>query len=65
MGVISVAHEAGKLNDLRAILGNDIAMKAFRDGTRPFPDGTIMARLAWEYVPSVENNAIFDSLNLS
>lgn len=57
--VISVAHEAGGLNDIRAILGNDVAMRAFRDGTRPFPEGTIIARLAWKYVPSAENNAIF------
>ncbi len=57
--VISVAHEAGSLNDLRVLLGNDVAMKAFREGTRPFPDGAIIGRLAWQYVPSAENNAIF------
>jgi hypothetical protein len=57
--MISVAHEAGSLNDFRAILGNDIAIKAYRDRTRPFPDGAIIARLAWKYVPSDENNAIF------
>ena len=57
--LIGVAHEAGKLNDLRAILGNDIAVKAYRDGTRPFPDGAIIARLAWEYVSSAENDAVF------
>jgi Cytochrome P460 len=57
--LISVAHEEGDLDDLRAILGNDIAIKAFRDGTFPFPDGTIIARLAWKYVPSAENNAVF------
>jgi hypothetical protein len=57
--VISVAHEAGGLNDIRAILGNDVAVKAFRDGTRSFPDGAVIARLAWQYVSSVENNAIF------
>ena len=57
--MISVAHEAGSLNDIRAVLGNDIAMKAYRDGTRPFPDGAIIGRLAWKYVPSDENNAIF------
>ncbi|AWN40428.1 cytochrome P460 [Methylobacterium durans] len=57
--LISVAHEAGSLNDLRAVLGNDVAVKAYRDGTRPFPDGTIIGRLAWKYVPSEENNAIF------
>ena len=54
-----MAHEAGNLNDLRAILGNDIAVKAYRDGTRPFPDGAIIGRLAWTYVPSAENNAVF------
>jgi hypothetical protein len=57
--LISVAHEAGSFNDLRAVLGNDVAIKAFREGTRPFPDGAIIARLAWKHVPSAENNAIF------
>ena len=47
--LISVAHEEGSLNDLRAILGNDVAIKASRDGTLPYPDGTIIARLAWSY----------------
>ena len=44
--LISVAHEEGNLNDLRAILGNDIAIKASREGKLPYPDGTIIARLA-------------------
>jgi hypothetical protein len=57
--VVSVAHEAGNLNDLRAILGNDPAIKAYREGTLPFPDGTIIARLAWAYTPSEENNKVF------
>ena len=57
--MISVAHEAGSFNDIRAVLGNDIAVKAYREGERPFPDGAIIARLAWKYVPSEENNAIF------
>lgn len=57
--VISVAHEAGNINDIRAILGNEIAMKAARAGTLPFPDGAIIARLAYEYLPSPRNNAIF------
>jgi hypothetical protein len=38
--LVNVAHEAGDLNDFRVVLGNAVAMKAFRDGTRPFPDGT-------------------------
>jgi Cytochrome P460 len=57
--LISVAHEEGNNNDLRAILGNDIAVKAYREGKLPFPDGAIIARLAWVYVPSEENNKVF------
>ncbi|MFY9700068.1 MAG: cytochrome P460 family protein [Rhodoplanes sp.] len=57
--LISVAHEEGNLNDLRAILGNDVAIKAYREGKLPFPEGTIIARLAWSYVPSEENNKAF------
>jgi len=57
--LISVAHEEGNLNDLRAILGNDIAIEAYREGKLPFPDGTIIARIAWSYVPSEENNKVF------
>jgi hypothetical protein len=57
--LISVAHEEGKLNDLRAVLGNDIAIKAYREGKLPFPDGAVIARLAWKYVPSEENNKVF------
>jgi Cytochrome P460 len=57
--LISVAHEAGNNNDLRAVLGNDIAIKAYREGKLPFPDGTIIARLAWSYVSSEENNKVF------
>ena len=57
--LISVAHEEGNLNDLRAILGNGIAIDAYREGKLPFPDGAIIARLAWSYVPSEENNQVF------
>ena len=57
--LISVAHEAGDLNDIRAILGNDTAIRAYREDKLPFPDGTIIARIAWSYVPSEENNKVF------
>lgn len=57
--VISVAHEEGNNNDLRAVLGNDAAIKAYRQGKLPFPDGAIIARLAWAYVSSEENNKVF------
>src|ERR1700689_3868250 len=52
--LISVAHEEGSLNDIRAILGNDIAIKAYREDKLPFPDGTVIARIAWKDVPSEE-----------
>jgi hypothetical protein len=42
---ISVAHEEGDLHSFAAILGNDVAIKAYRDGKLPFPDGTIIAAL--------------------
>ena len=57
--LISVAHEAGKLDDLRAILGNDIAIEALRRGKPRFPDGTVIARLAWAYTQSAENDKVF------
>ena len=57
--LISVAHEAGNLNDLRAILGNDIAFKAYQEKKLPFPDGAIIARLAWSHISSEENNKVF------
>jgi hypothetical protein len=57
--LVYVAHEAGDYDDLRATLGNTLAMTAFRNGKLPFPDGTIIARLAWKYVPSAENNKVF------
>ncbi|SDA35375.1 cytochrome P460 family protein [Sphingomonas sp. NFR15] len=57
--LISVAQENGKTNDIRAILGNDIAVKAFRAGTRPFPDGATIVRLAWRYQSSPRNDAVF------
>ncbi len=57
--LISVAREEGNLNDIRAILGNDKAIKAYREGTLPFPDGAIIARIAWSYDQSEENNKVF------
>ena len=57
--LVSVAHEAGDLNDIRAVLGNDIAIKAYREGKLPFPEGAIVGRIAWSYVASAENNKTF------
>jgi hypothetical protein len=57
--LISVAHEEGSLNDIRAILGDDVAIKTYREERLPFPDGAIIARIAWNHVPSEENNKVF------
>jgi hypothetical protein len=54
--LISVARVGAPVNDMRAKLGNDVAIKAFRGGAPPFPDGTIIARLAWNQATSEENN---------
>jgi hypothetical protein len=56
---VSSAHEAGKLNSIGAVLGNDVAIKAYREKTIPFPDGTILAALHYQHVPSEENNKVF------
>jgi Cytochrome P460 len=57
--LISVAREEGTIQDIRAILGNDLATRAYREGKLPFPDGTIIARLSWSYAPSAENDKVF------
>jgi Cytochrome P460 len=63
--VISVAREEGDLNDIRAVLGNDKAIKTYRDGKLSFPDGAIIARIAWSFDASEENNKIFDKFSVS
>src|SRR4029450_8232666 len=57
--LISVAHEEGDLNSFAAVLGNDVAIKAYRDAKLPFPDGAIIAALHWSHVSSEENNQVF------
>src|SRR6476469_4270551 len=55
--LISVNHLAGgNLKQVRAQLGNEIAMKAFQGGKLPFPDGVIIAALHWNEASSDENN---------
>ena len=57
--LISVAHEEGNLNSFAAVLGNDVAIKAYREGKLPFPDGTIIAALHYGHASSEENNKVF------
>jgi hypothetical protein len=49
---------AGKTDQLRAQLGNSIAMKAFKDKTLPFPDGAIIAAIHWTRVASGDNDKV-------
>ncbi len=57
--LISVAHEEGNLHSFAIVLGNDVAIKAYREGKLPFPDGAIIAALHYGHVPSEENNKVF------
>jgi cytochrome P460 len=52
--LIAPAAEAAPLNELRAVLGNATAVKAYREKALPFPDGTVLTKLAWELMPSSE-----------
>ena len=56
---ISVAHEEGDLQSFAAVLGNDVAIKAYREGKLSFPNGTIIAALHYRHVASEENNKVF------
>jgi len=57
---VNQLHFAGMGEQLRAQLGNDIAIKAFKEGTLPFPDGAIIAAIHWTRVPSETNNEVLD-----
>jgi hypothetical protein len=57
--LIAPSHEAGNLDELRGILGNEIAVKAYRTSTLPFPDGAILAKIAWKHVPSPTMSGAF------
>jgi Cytochrome P460 len=48
----------GKADQLRAQLGNDIAIKAIKEGKIPFPDGSIIAAIHWTRVSSEDNNKV-------
>jgi hypothetical protein len=49
---------AGDKSQLRAEFGNDIAIKAFKDGKLPFPDGSIVIAQHWTKQSSPENNKV-------
>ena len=59
--VIAPSQEAGSLDELRVILGNIISIKAYQEGTLPFPDGAMLAKVAWKRVPSAGDDAALGS----
>jgi hypothetical protein len=56
--LVAVSYETA-FDEFRGILGNPLALKAYGEATLPFPDGTILAKLAWKRVPSSEFNGAF------
>jgi hypothetical protein len=57
--LIAPSQETGDLDELRAILGSDLSVKAYREGTLPFPDGAILVKLAWRHSRSAEFGPAF------
>ncbi len=57
--LISVAAVGSPLNDLRAKLGNDVAISDLRQGTIPYRDGAIIARLAWKQTTDPQTSNAF------
>jgi hypothetical protein len=56
---ISLAVLGPPFGDVRAKLGNSLAIAAYRKESIPFPDGAIIARLAWKQESSEQNNDAF------
>lgn len=47
-----------KGNQIRAQLGNDIAIEAYRENKLPFPDGAMIVALHWNELSSENNNKV-------
>jgi hypothetical protein len=52
--LVAPSQETGKLDELRAVVGNEQSLAAYRSGQLPFPDGAILVKLAWKRVRSSE-----------
>ncbi len=50
--LVAPAQEAAPFDELRVVVGNPTAMRAYRKNVRPFPDGTVLVKLAWKREPS-------------
>ena len=60
-GVAALGHPGGgggplaqHLDELRAVVGNQVAVDAYQAGKLPFPDGTIRVKRAWKRKQSPE-----------
>ena len=57
--IIAVAQlKTDKVDQVRAQLGNEIAINAYKEGKVPFPDGAIIVALHWTRVSSEDNNKV-------
>ncbi|PBC08411.1 cytochrome P460 family protein [Mesorhizobium sp. WSM3859] len=52
--LVAPALEADPLNELRAVVANRVAIEAYQAGRLPFPDGTVLVKLAWKRAQSAE-----------
>ncbi|MCC8395947.1 cytochrome P460 family protein [Paraburkholderia sp. MMS20-SJTR3] len=52
--MVAPAAEAAPLDELRVVLGNPVAIAAIKNATQPFPDGTILVKLAYRKKQSDE-----------
>lgn len=52
--LVAPAEEAAPLDELRVVLANPAAMAAYRSGKRPFPDGSVLVKLAWKRKQSAD-----------
>jgi hypothetical protein len=52
---IAPAHESPPLDELRVVVGNPAAIAAIEKNQLPFPDGTVLVKLAWKRVQSTES----------
>ncbi len=57
--LVAPSQETGSLDELRAIVGNPTSIAAYQSGTLPFPDGTVLVKLAFKRVRSSEFPAAF------
>ncbi len=56
--MVAVSQEVG-FDEFRGVVGNELAIKAYRDGLLPFPDGAMLVKIAWKRAPSSEFDGAF------